>query len=246
MAENNQRRTINKCIFTGAHGGERGQAFLSRPPMQEVPKVVAMKHAIPSFLVARRRPPEGPRDGDPPMSARPVPFAAASLLLLLADVVWSSTSFPVQAVLLSSKGGGDGEARGEHHRHHDHGQDGWNGYTSLEKRSHRNRTEQNRHPDRSQIRIDDCSSARRARRPARYHYPIAHANHRTRYIRFKRNDNRQRCKPCVIRPGPRLEPGSGDPQSPRITSYPTLADVPEKLGLSIIKGMSPGLFGHEY
>ncbi len=27
----------------------------------------------------------------------------------------------------------------------------------------------------------------------------------------------------VIRPGPRLEPGSGDPQSPRITNYPTLA-----------------------
>jgi hypothetical protein len=26
-----------------------------------------------------------------------------------------------------------------------------------------------------------------------------------------------------MRPGPRLEPGSGDPQSPRMTNYPTLA-----------------------
>jgi hypothetical protein len=28
---------------------------------------------------------------------------------------------------------------------------------------------------------------------------------------------------AVMRPGPRLEPGSGDPQSPRMTNYPTLA-----------------------
>jgi hypothetical protein len=28
------------------------------------------------------------------------------------------------------------------------------------------------------------------------------------------------------RPGPRFEPGSEDPQSSRITNYPTLANVP--------------------
>jgi hypothetical protein len=31
-----------------------------------------------------------------------------------------------------------------------------------------------------------------------------------------------------------------------MTSYPTLADVPAKFGLSIIKGMFPGVPGHEY
>jgi hypothetical protein len=36
-------------------------------------------------------------------------------------------------------------------------------------------------------------------------------------------------KNCTVefcRPGPRLEPGSGDPQSPRMTNYPTLALTP--------------------
>jgi hypothetical protein len=32
-------------------------------------------------------------------------------------------------------------------------------------------------------------------------------------------------KLTIIRPGPRFEPGSEDPQSSRITNYPTLADV---------------------
>jgi hypothetical protein len=32
--------------------------------------------------------------------------------------------------------------------------------------------------------------------------------------------------PDKKRPGPRFEPGSEDPQSSRITNYPTLANVP--------------------
>ena len=37
---------------------------------------------------------------------------------------------------------------------------------------------------------------------------------------------RIRLQQTVIRPGPRFEPGSEDPQSSRITNYPTLANVP--------------------
>ena len=41
------------------------------------------------------------------------------------------------------------------------------------------------------------------------------------------------------RPGPRLEPGSGDPQSPRITDYPTLAGCTLFHLLSTVFNISP-------